>query len=106
MNKHTFPRPLGYKIPQELWSGKTQDYGKLWMFGCEDYVVVPKDDRWKLQSRSRKCNFLGYEPDGSFDYKLWDLETSADVVFNESNMHKVAEHPIELCSDVFRCDSY
>ena len=28
-------RPLGYKIPQELWSGKTPDYGKLQIFGCE-----------------------------------------------------------------------
>ena len=28
-------RSLGYKIPQELQSGKTPDYGKLQIFGCE-----------------------------------------------------------------------
>ena len=38
-------RPIGYKILQELWYGKTPDYGKLRMFGCEAYVLVPKDDR-------------------------------------------------------------
>ena len=94
-------RPLGYKIPQELWSRKTPDYGKLRIFGCEAYALVPKDDRRKLESRSRKCIFLGYGPDGSFGYRLWNPETgqvicSADVVFNESCMHKVVERPIEL----------
>ena len=94
-------RPLGYKIPQELWSGKTPDYSRLRIFGCEAYALVPKDDRRKLESQSRKCFFLVYGPDGSFGYRLWDPETrqvihSADVVFNESGMHKAAERPIEL----------
>ena len=62
-------RPLGYKIPQELWSGKTSDFGKLRIFGCEAYVLVPKDDRRKLKSRSWKCIFLGYGPDVIFGYR-------------------------------------
>ena len=94
-------RPLGYKIPQELCSGKTPDNVKLRIFGCEAYALVPKDDCRKLQSRSRKCIFLGYRPDEIFGYRLWDLETrqvirSADVVFNESEMHTVVKRPIEL----------
>ena len=52
-------KPLRYKIPQELWSRKTLDYGKLRIFGCEVYARVPKDDRRKFQSQSRKCIFLG-----------------------------------------------
>ena len=52
-------RPLGYKIPQELSSGKTPDYGALQIFGCEAYTLVPKDNRRKLDSRSRNCIFLG-----------------------------------------------
>jgi hypothetical protein len=61
---------------------------------------VPKDDRRKLESRSWKCIFLGYGPNGSFGYRLWDPEThqvvrSSDVVFNESAMHKSTERPIE-----------
>jgi transposase InsO family protein len=65
-------RSLGSKIPQELWTQRKPDYGKLRIFGCEAYVLVPKDDRRKLESRSRKCIFLGYGPDGSFGYRLWD----------------------------------
>jgi hypothetical protein len=94
-------RPPGSKIPQELWTQRKPDYDKLQIFGCEAYVLVPKDDHRKLESRSRKCIFLGYGPDGSFGYRLWDPEThqvvrSSDVVFNESAMHKSIERPIEV----------
>ena len=68
-------RPLSLKILQELWSRKTPDYDKLRIFGYEAYTLVPKDDRRKLESWSRKCIFLGYEPEGSFGYRLWDPET-------------------------------
>jgi hypothetical protein len=94
-------RPLGSKILQELWTRRKLDYGKLRIFGCEAYVVVPKDERRKLESRSQKCVFLGYGPDGSFGYRLWDPEThqvvrSSDVVINESVMHKSTKRPIEV----------
>jgi transposase InsO family protein len=68
-------RPLGLKIPQELWTWRKPDYGKLRIFGCEAYALVPRDERRKLESRSRTCIFLGYGPDGSFGYRLWDHET-------------------------------
>jgi hypothetical protein len=62
---------------------------------------VSKDERCKLESRSRKCVFLGYGPDGSFGYRLWDPEThqvvqSSDLFFNESAMHKSTERLIEV----------
>jgi hypothetical protein len=94
-------RPLGSKIPQELWTRRKPDYGKLRIFGCEAYVLVPRDERRKLESQSRKCIFLGYGPDRSFGYRLRDPEThqvvrSSDVVLNESVMHKSVDRPIEL----------
>jgi hypothetical protein len=94
-------RPLGSKIPQELWTKQKPDYGQLRIFGCEAYTLVPKDDRRKLESQSRKCIFLGYGTDGSFGYRLWDPEThqvvqSSEVVLNESAMHKCTEHPIKV----------
>jgi transposase InsO family protein len=94
-------RPLGSKIPQELWTQRKPDYGKLRIFGCEAYALVPRDERHKLESRSRKCIFLGYGPDGSFSYRLWDPEThqvvrSSNMVFNESAMHKSTDRPIEV----------
>jgi hypothetical protein len=32
-------RPLGSKIPQELWTQRKPDYGKLRIFGCEAYAL-------------------------------------------------------------------
>jgi hypothetical protein len=94
-------RLLRSKIPQELWTRRKPDYKKLQIFGCEAYALVPRDERRKLESRSRKCIFLRYGPDGSFGYRLWDPEThqvvrSSDVVFNESAMHKATDRPIKL----------
>jgi hypothetical protein len=66
-------RPLGSKIPQELWTRRKPDYGKLWIFGCEAYALVPRDECRKLESRSWKYVLLGYGPDGSFSYRLWVL---------------------------------
>ena len=55
-------RPLGLQIPQELWTGSKPNYDKLRIFGCEAYALIPKDDRRKLDPRSRKCFFLGMDP--------------------------------------------
>ena len=86
---------------QEIWTGRKPNYDKLRIFGCEAYALIPKDDRRKLEPRSRKCVFLGYGLEGEIGYRLWDPEhrqivRSSDVVFNESAMHKTAERPIEV----------
>ena len=46
-------RPLGLKIPQEIWTGSKPSYDKLRIFGCEAYTLIPKDNRRKLEPRSR-----------------------------------------------------
>ena len=86
-------RPLGLKIAKEIWTSSKPNYDKLRIFGCEAYTLIPKDDRRKLEPRSRKCVFLGYGPDGEIGYRLLDPEhrqivRTSDVVFNESAMHK------------------
>ena len=32
-------RPLGLKIPQEIWTGRKPNYDKLRIFGCEAYAL-------------------------------------------------------------------
>ena len=44
------------------------NYDKLRIFGCEAYALIMKDNRRKLELRSRKCIFLGYGPDGKIRY--------------------------------------
>ena len=93
--------PRGLQILQELWTSQRPNYEKLRIFEYEAFALVPKDNRQKLESRSRKCIFLGYGSEGAFGHRLWDLENrqivwSSNVLFNESKMHKPAERPIEV----------
>ena len=67
-------RPLGLRIPHELWTDNKPNYDKMRIFGCEVYALIPKDDHHKLEPRSRKCVSLGYGPDDDIRYRFWDPE--------------------------------
>ena len=78
-------------IPEEAWIGKQVKYSFMRTFGCEAFVHIDKDDRTKLEAKSKKCTFIGYGVD-DFGYHLWDYENhkiirSIDVVFNEKVMY-------------------
>ena len=60
-------------ILEEAWTGKQVKYSFLRTFGCEAFVHIDKDDRTKLEAKSKKCTFIGYEVD-DFGYHLWDYE--------------------------------
>ena len=57
----------------------------LQIFGCEAYALTPKNQRSKLDPRSKKCIFVGYD-DVTKGYRLWDptahkIVISRDVIF-------------------------
>jgi len=62
------------------------------IFGCPAYVHIPSEERSKLDSKSKKCIFIGFKKEVK-GYKLWDLVLekvviSRDVVFDEKSMLK------------------
>lgn len=70
---------------------------QLRTFGCDAYAHVPKDERRKLDSKSRKCVFLGYGKETK-GYRLYDPKQakvffSRDVHFDERR-HEI-EQPAE-----------
>ncbi|KAH9657805.1 hypothetical protein KPL70_023225 [Citrus sinensis] len=80
---------LGFKTPQELWSGKPPDLSNLRIFGCPAYAHIKQG---KLEPRAVKGYFLGY-PKGIKGYKIWTLNgkssrilISRDVTFDEEKM--------------------
>jgi hypothetical protein len=80
------------RIPEEEWTGKKVNYSFLKTFGCEAFVHIDKENRTKLEYKSKKCTFIGYGVN-DFDYRLWDYENkkiirSRDVIFNEKVMYK------------------
>ena len=50
-------------IPEEAWIGKQVKYSFLINFGCEAFVHIDKDDRTKLEAKSKKCTYIGYGVD-------------------------------------------
>lgn len=81
---------IDFKIPREVWSDKPVKLSDLRICDCPTYVHVQGGGRSKLDSKSRKCVFLGYEK-GVQGYRLWDPEVrkkviSKDVMFDEAFM--------------------
>ena len=73
--------------PFEAWMGEKPNVEHLRTFGCVVYAHVAKDERKKLDLKTRKCVFLGYGTETK-GYRLYDPKRarvfySRDVVFNE-----------------------
>ena len=84
--------PLGFKIPEEVWSGKEVKFSHLRTFGCAAYVHVDPQKRDKLDAKAVKCYFIGYGVD-LFGYRFWDARNRkilrhCDVTFDENVMYK------------------
>ena len=45
-------------ILEDAWIGKQVKYSFLRTFGCEAFVHIDKDDRTKLEDKSKKCTFI------------------------------------------------
>ncbi|GKA54879.1 putative RNA-directed DNA polymerase [Tanacetum coccineum] len=88
--------PLRFDVPDRVWSGKDVSYRHLRVFGCKAFVHIPKDERSKLDVKTKPCVFLGYGQD-EFGYRLYDpvqkrLVRSRDVVFEEDQTLKDVEN--------------
>nr|GFB49048.1 copia-type polyprotein [Tanacetum cinerariifolium] len=80
-------KSLDNKTPQEAWNGLKPTFSHLRVFGSIAYVYVPSQRRLKLDDRSEKHVFVGYDKQ-SKGYKLYNPVTkkvvmSRDVEFDE-----------------------
>lgn len=74
--------------PYELWTNKQPTLQHLRIFGSEAYMHIPDQLRKKLDPKSRKMIFVGYDSD-STNYRLFNpiskkIQISRNVVFNEN----------------------
>jgi len=65
--------PLNCRIHEEAWAGKEVNMNYLRTFGCISYVHIKLDCRSKLNLKSKRCIFIGYE-ESEYAYRFWDLE--------------------------------
>ncbi|GJY95415.1 retrovirus-related pol polyprotein from transposon TNT 1-94 [Tanacetum coccineum] len=72
-------KSLVNKTPQEAWNGIKPTVSHLRIFGSIAYVHVPSQRRSKIDDRSKKHVFVGYDKQ-SKDYKLYNPVTRKVVV--------------------------
>jgi hypothetical protein len=78
---------LGFKTPEEMFSGKKPEVSHLKIFGCSMFVHIPKEKRTKLDPLGKKGIFVGYCK-VSKAFKIYipgyhHIEISKDVTFDE-----------------------
>ncbi|KAH9672314.1 hypothetical protein KPL70_017673 [Citrus sinensis] len=83
---------IGLKTTMEMWTGKPANYSYLHVFGYPVYVMYNTQERTKLDSKFRRCIFLGYA-NGVNGYRLWDptahkIVISRDVIFIEDQLQR------------------
>ena len=97
------------KTSFQAWTGKKPNVGHLRDFGCAAYAHVAKDERQKLDTKSRKCVLLGYGTErkgyGLYDPSRERVYYSRDVVFDESSggierEQSVPERSSERCVEL------
>ncbi|KAH9719925.1 hypothetical protein KPL70_005931 [Citrus sinensis] len=80
-------RSVWGKTPQEAWSGRKPSITHLRVFRSIAYVHVPDESRAKMDDKSEKFIFIGYD-NNSKGYKLYNpnngkIVISRDVVFDK-----------------------
>jgi hypothetical protein len=78
---------LGFKTPEEMFTGKKPEVSHLKIFGCPVFVHIPKEKRTKLDPSGKKGIFVGYcEVSKAFRIYIpgyHHIEISRDVTFDE-----------------------
>ncbi len=86
LKNRTPTRSLKGKTPYEAWYQEKPDMSHLRALGCDAYVHVPKQQRKKLNSHTKRYQLVGYNH--SNIYRLWDADRkeithAQDVIFDE-----------------------
>ena len=90
-------KALNKMTPYQAWRDERPTVNHLRIFGYTAFAHVSKDQRKKLDSKARKCIFLGYGSETK-GYRLYDPERrrvfhSRDVIFHEFSNYSIEEEP-------------
>lgn len=83
----TISKQMDGMTAYEKWFKRKPKIEHMKIFGSDAYKNIPKEKRNKLDPKSKKMIFVGYEGD-STNYRLWDpankkIHVSCNVDFNE-----------------------
>jgi hypothetical protein len=78
---------LGFKTPEEIFTGKKPEVSHLKIFGCPVFIHIPKEKRNKFKPSGKKGIFMGYcEVSKAFNIYIPSqrhIEINRDVNFDE-----------------------
>ena len=85
--------------PMEALTGRKPNVESLRVFGCMAFAPIPKDERQKFDSKSRRCIFRGYGETVK-GYRLYDtcrkkILFSRDVIFDEAKLGIMNESVVQ-----------
>lgn len=88
--------------PFELWTSKKPTLSHTKTFGSTAYTFIPDVKRQKLDAKSKKLIFVGYQ-DNSNNYRLFDpvtkkIQVSRNVIFEDDNTQNKQETNIKDAS--------
>eukprot|EP00253_Pinus_taeda_P006902 PITA_06902 len=78
------------KIPKELWIGQSCDYSHLRIFCCDAYSLIPKNQRSKLDPKSKCYVFVGRK----------EGETSGEKGVEDTKEAVEASEPVQVYEPV------
>ena len=88
---------LGFKTPEEMFTGKKPEVSHLKIFGCPVYVHILKEKRTKLDPSLKKGIFVGYcEVSKAFRIYISGfhlMEISRDLIFDEEATLEIQKVP-------------
>jgi hypothetical protein len=79
---------LGFKTPEEMFTGKKPKVSHLKIFGCPVFIHIPKEKRNKLEPSGKKGIFVGYY-EVSKAFRIYipghhHIDINRDVTFHEN----------------------
>ncbi|KAL6315899.1 hypothetical protein AAG906_013243 [Vitis piasezkii] len=70
--------PLEFDVSDRIWSDNEISYDHLHVFQCKAFVHIPKDERSKLDAKTRPCVFIGYGRD-ELGSEFYDSDVQLDI---------------------------
>jgi len=81
---------LNEKTPQEVWSGRKLSVSHLKVFGSIAYGHVPAQQKNKLEDRSKKYMFIGYD-EKTKAYRLFNPITKKVIMSRDVQVDEESE---------------
>ncbi|CAI5735070.1 unnamed protein product [Hyaloperonospora brassicae] len=88
--KNRLPSPkIPHKTPFEIVCGSKPSVKHMRIFGCQAYILTPKEKRLKWDPKARVGIFMGYE-EVSKAYRVFDIEAGQVVISRDANFDESA----------------